>query len=102
LAQLGGNKKMRGYFQGYFQDNNLLLGQFEVRQELFWRIGLTAFGSAGQTAHTWGDYGMNRWNYAAGGGLRFTFDTKKHINVRLDYAIGKDSNGFYIAFNEAF
>jgi hypothetical protein len=45
---------------------------------------------------------MNRWNYAAGAGLRFTFDTKKHINVRLDYAVGKESNGFYIAFNEAF
>jgi len=102
LAQLGGNKKMRGYFQGYFQDNNLLLGQLEVRQELFWRIGVAAFGSVGQTAKTWGNYGMNRWNYAGGAGLRFTFDTKKHINVRLDYAVGKDSNGFYIAFNEAF
>ena len=102
LAQLGGNKKMRGYFQGYFQDNNLVLGQLEVRQELFWRIGITAFSSAGQTSESWGDYGMDRWNYAAGAGLRFTFDTKKHINVRLDYAVGKDSNGFYIAFNEAF
>jgi len=102
LAQLGGNKKMRGYFQGYFQDKNLLLGQLEIRQELFWRFGLAVFGSAGQTAANWGDYGMSRWNYAGGAGLRFVFDKTKHINVRLDYAVGKESSGFYIAFNEAF
>ena len=102
LAQLGGNKKMRGYFQGYFQDKKLALLQLEWRQELFWRIGLVAFGSTGQVAESFSDYGMNRWHYAGGGGLRFTFDTKKHINVRLDYALGKESSGFYISFNEAF
>ena len=102
LAQLGGNRKMRGYFQGYFQDNKLLLGQLEWRQELFWRIGVVGFGSLGQVANKIGDFGMDRWNYAGGAGLRFTFDTKKHINVRLDYAVGKNSSGFYISFNEAF
>ncbi|MBK6263797.1 BamA/TamA family outer membrane protein [Marivirga sp. S37H4] len=102
LAQLGGNKKMRGYFQGFFQDKNLLLGQLEVRQELFWRIGMTAFASTGQVAEKLDEFGMNRWNFAGGAGLRFRFDTKKKINVRLDYAIGKNSNGFYISFNEAF
>jgi outer membrane protein assembly factor BamA len=102
IAQLGGNKKMRGYFQGYFQDNNLLLGQLEWRQELFWRFGLVGFGSIGQVADKFSNYGMDRWHYAGGAGLRFAFDTKKHINVRLDYALGKESSGFYISFNEAF
>ncbi len=102
LAQLGGNKKMRGYFQGFFQDKNLLLAQLEVRQELFWRIGMTVFGSAGQVAKQLNEFGMKRWNYAGGAGLRFRFDTKKKINVRLDYAVGKNSNGFYVSFNEAF
>ena len=102
LAQLGGNRKMRGYFQGFFQDKNLLLGQLEVRQELFWRIGMTLFGSAGQVAESLDGFGMNRWNYAGGAGLRFKFDTKKNINIRLDYAVVKDSNGLYLSFNEAF
>ncbi len=102
LSQLGGNKKMRGYFQGYFQDKKLFLTQLEWRQELFWRIGAVAFGSAGQVAESFSQYGMDRWHFAGGGGLRFTFDTKKHINVRLDYAVGKESSGFYISFNEAF
>lgn len=102
LAQLGGNKKMRGYFQGYFQDNNLLLGQLELRQKLFWRIGMTIFGSAGQVAERIGDFKMNRWNYAGGAGLRYQFDKQKKVNIRLDYAIGKQSSGFYLSFNEAF
>ncbi len=102
LAQLGGNKKMRGYFQGFFQDKNLLLGQLEIRQELFWRIGMTVFGSAGQVAESLIGFGMSRWNYAGGAGLRFRFDMQKKINVRLDYAVGKNSSGFYISFNEAF
>jgi len=27
---------------------------------------------------------------------------KNHINLRLDFAVGKDSNGFYFAVGEAF
>lgn len=102
LAQLGGNKKMRGYFQGFFQDKKLLLGQLEIRQELFWRFGVVAFGSVGQVAEKFDEFGMDRWNYAGGAGLRFRFDMKKKINVRLDYAVGNNSSGFYISFNEAF
>lgn len=102
LAQLGGNKKMRGYFQGYFQDKNLLLGQLELRQKLFWRIGMTLFGSAGQVAQRIGAFGIDRWNFAGGTGLRYQFDTEKKVNIRLDYAVGKQSSGFYISFNEAF
>lgn len=102
LAQLGGNKKMRGYFQGYYQDKKLLLAQAEIRQHLFWRIGMVAFASFGEVAEEVNDFRFYNIRGAYGAGIRFLFEKSKHINVRLDYGVGKNSSGFYISFNEAF
>jgi len=46
--------------------------------------------------------GINHRLYTYGGGLRFKIDRESNVNIRFDYALGKNSSGFYIGFGEAF
>lgn len=102
LVQLGGTKKLRGYPDGKYRDRHLLLGQAEWRFPIFWRFkGAlfmatgTVFGTAGESLH---------WRPEGGGGLRFEFDKKQKIHLRMDYGIGdgRENSGFYLTFGEAF
>ena len=51
------------------------------------------------------DFGALNWNDALPGGgvgLRFTVAKRNHVNLRADYAWGKDSSAFYVSVLEAF
>lgn len=103
MARLGGNRKMRGFYEGFFTDNHGMALQAEIRQMLFWRIGITAFANAGQVASSMSDTGLSNFRFSYGGGLRFVFDKEKRVNLRFDYGMSAlGTSGFYIAFNEAF
>ena len=45
--EAGGMYRLRGYYRGRYIDNNIASFQVELRQKLFWRIGLAAFGGLG-------------------------------------------------------
>lgn len=102
LAQLGGQYIMRGYFEGRFRDKNLLVFQAEYRMPLFWRIGVVGFASLGHVAGKLGQLDPGKFKSAYGFGLRFLFDKKENIWVRLDFGFGKDSSGVYASVFEAF
>ncbi|MCC5920680.1 MAG: outer membrane protein assembly factor [Cyclobacteriaceae bacterium] len=103
MAQLGGNMKMRGYYQGFLTDNHALSLQAEIRQMIWWRIGAAVFASTGKVADQFSDFGSFDLRFAYGGGLRFQFDTEKKVNLRFDYGISPmGTSGFYVVFNEAF
>ena len=100
LARLGGNQRMRGYYQGRYTDNDMITLQVELRQRIWRRIGCTVWGGAGNVfssldrfdwSHTLPNYGV---------GLRW--ELKKRVNVRLDYEFGKKTSGFLLSINEAF
>lgn len=102
LATLGGTKRLRGYFEGKYRDQQAALVQAEFRTPTWWRLGAVAFGGTGlvwngqtavQASHL-------RWNYGAG--LRFALDHVQRINLRIDYGRGYRSNGFYVTIGEAF
>lgn len=102
MALMGGNKRMRGYFEGRFRDKAYSTLQTELRAPLFWRLGWTAFAGLGvvdenpflyQGANLKGSYGL---------GLRMLLDKKEHINIRVDYGRGSNSSGFYLTVTEAF
>jgi len=102
LTELGGPKKMRGYYQGRFRDDNAVLTQAELRFPLYKRLGAVALGSVAWLGNQ-GDF--VRWNdpkYAYGAGLRFTANRRDHLNIRLDYAIGSDGGNVYFTIGEAF
>ncbi len=102
LAQLGGGKIMRGYYQGRYTDKNLSALQTELRSVIYKRLGVALFGGMAIIGNGSPvlDFTSVYKNYGAG--LRFTLNRKEHLNLRLDYALGRQSSGFYLGFGEAF
>jgi outer membrane protein assembly factor BamA len=102
LSEMGGAKKLRGYFQGQLRDQNALLVQSEARFDIYKRLGGVVFGSTGWLGNQSDVIRFNHTKYSYGAGLRFTLNTKEHLNIRLDYALGKDVRNFYLTIGEAF
>ncbi|XOV66208.1 MAG: BamA/TamA family outer membrane protein [Fluviicola sp.] len=102
LSLLGGNQRMRGYFEGRYRDKQLVGWQAEYRTPVFWRIGVVAFAGNAVVADRISNL---QWKYirtAVGGGLRVRIDRERKINLRLDYAFSREGSGFYVTIGEAF
>lgn len=103
MGLLGGQESMRGYYLGRYRDRDIITLQAEYRWvPVFWRIGLAAFASLGDVAATAGDFDLGSFKYAYGLGLRFVFDPKQRLNLRLDFGFGRDTSGIYFTAAEAF
>jgi outer membrane protein assembly factor BamA len=102
LPMLGGNHKMRGYYEGRFRDNSMLLLQTEFRLQIFPRWFLNVFSSVGWVADSFDHLQMKHSRISGGLGIRFRIDKKQKINLRLDAATGKDGMKYYFTFNEAY
>lgn len=102
MPVIGGTKKMRGYFEGTYRDENLLMLQSEYRFPLFWRLGGVVFGGLGEVSDKPNQWNFDHVRYNMGAGIRFTLDKVQRINMRLDYGIGYRSTGFYLTIGEAF
>jgi len=99
-AQLGDDSRMRGYYRGRFNGNNMLSAQLELRQRIWNRLGCVAWIGAG---NVFSDNDRFAWrktlpNY--GIGLRWEF--KRRSNLRVDWGMGRKSNSFVLSINEAF
>lgn len=102
LSLLGGTKRMRGYYEGRYRDQNVALLQSELRFDLYKRLGGVVFGSAGILGDAQSWLRVNEPKVAYGAGLRFTMNRRDHLNIRLDYGMGRQSSGFYLTIGEAF
>ena len=100
LARMGGSRRMRGYYEGQYNDNCMITFQAELRQRIWRRIGAVAWGGAGNVFHCFNDF---RWDQTLpnyGIGLRWEF--KRRVNIRIDYGFGRHTSGFLFNINEAF
>jgi hypothetical protein len=102
MSDMGGGRLGRGYFGGRFRDRHLLFGQVEYRAHVWWRVGVAAFGGAGQVAHALADMEAGQWRVFGGGGLRFLIDEDAGASLRFDVGFGADSLGVYFDAGEAF
>lgn len=103
LSFLGGSKKMRGVYEGFFRDKNALLGQAELRWEVWKFIGLTGFGSLGFLGNEADVLRFKKPKYTYGAGLRITAQKKNHLNIRIDYGFSPYTDGnLYLTIGEAF
>jgi outer membrane protein assembly factor BamA len=105
-ANLGGTlydnaNLMRGVYEQRYRDRQMMTAQAELRQHLFWRLDAAAFIAAGQVGNNIQDYTFGGIHTAGGVGARFNFIRRDRVNLRFDYAFGKDP-GFYFAIGEAF
>ena len=103
-ATLGG--ALRGYYAGRFNDLCAISLQAELRQKIYKRLGVVAWGGAGNVFHDFGTFSWRETLPTYGVGLRY--ELRKNVNLRLDYGFGsRDSrrkliHGAVFSINEAF
>lgn len=100
LATVGSNDRMRGYYEGRYNDKNVIEGQVELRQHIKGRNGVVAWVAL---ANAFPDFKNIAWRYTlpnAGVGYRWEF--KKRINIRVDYGFTRNGGGLIFNINEAF
>jgi len=102
LPALGGQNRMRGYYQGRYRDKNYLTGQVEYRSYLWRRLGFVGFVGFGDVSPRIRDLKLRQFKTSYGGGLRFKFNQAEKVNLRVDFGFGKNTNGVYFGIEEAF
>lgn len=102
LAMLGGQDRLRGYEYDRFRDRSHVLVQQDIRFHIWGPLGGAVFGAAGRVAESVDGLASGTYHTAFGGGLRYFFNREEKMALRGDYAIGRDSQGIYLTFSEAF
>jgi outer membrane protein assembly factor BamA len=103
LPVLGGKSHLRGYFEGRYRDHNFLMFQSEYRQYFWKKLGFVVFAGFGDVSDEITDLNIKDLKYSFGGGLRYLFNKKENVNLRMDIGIGQDGNtGIYFGIEEAF
>jgi outer membrane protein assembly factor BamA len=103
LPALGGQNRMRGYFQGRYRDNVYTTLQLEYRQYFWQKFGFVVFGGVGDVASDLLKFKLDEFKHSLGLGLRFLFNRNEKVNLRMDVGFGKDGNsGVYFGLEEAF
>jgi hypothetical protein len=111
LPYLGDDQRARsgrGYTNGRFRGDHLVYGEVEYRFPI-WPctniIGGVLFVNAVTTSNSDPNKTVNLFQYirpAVGIGLRVMVNKHFRTNINLDYAIGKESSGFYFSGQETF
>ncbi len=102
LAPLGGDMIMRGYYEGRYLDNAMAATQVEYRFPVWRALGAVAFAGVGDVANNFYDFTLPDIKYSIGAGLRYVLIPEENLNIRLDFALGKETSNFYINISEAF
>jgi outer membrane protein assembly factor BamA len=99
----GTNNQLRGYVAGRYLSRYMVGTQLEYRLSLPMRFGIVAFGGVGEVVPG-GNQNFRRKNFLPSGGAggRFQLSKKYHLNLRVDYAQGKDTHTWSIGVGEAF
>lgn len=102
LPELGGQHRMRGYFEGRYRDKAYLMTQVEYRHKLGGPWGFVVFGAVGDVAPDLTLFHASDFKLAGGAGLRYLFNKEEKVNIRVDFGVGKDTHGVYFGLEEAF
>lgn len=102
LPALGGQNRMRGYYQGRYVDRYYVMAQAEYRQYFWKRLGFVVFGGLGDVAESFRGFDLTEFKVSFGAGLRFKFSQSEKVNLRVDLGFGRDRKGTYFGLEEAF
>ena len=102
LPTIGGRDMLRGFRQGMYRDNVLMLLQTEYRVPLYKRLKAAVFCAAGDVMNS-ENYQIDKLKVAYGAGLRYRLNDAR---VHLRFDVAKNNYGeklqFYITATEAF
>jgi outer membrane protein assembly factor BamA len=102
LPTVGGRDMLRGFRQGMYRQNVMLMAQTEYRLPIYKRLKAAFFCSAGDVMNSY-DYKSDKLKIAYGAGLRYRLNDAR-VHLRLDLARNNygDKLQFYITATEAF
>lgn len=100
MSGLGGSNTMRGYWEDRYNDKCAADITVELRQHLFSRFGMVAWGGVGSVFPRLPELFKSHALWNAGLGLRWEF--KQRVNIRVDYGFGQHQSGLVFSINEAF
>lgn len=98
----GLQNELRGYPAGRYIDKDMLATQAEYRLSLPWRLGLAAFAGLGEVAPSFSKFDAGNILPSGGVGPRFVLSSKYHVNLRADFAWGKNGRTFSMGLGESF
>ena len=98
----GTDNQLRGYTAGRFLDRYMMTTQLEYRLVLPWRLGMVGFAGLGGVIPGKDQLRTRKFLPAGGTGIRFLLSRKYHVNLRTDFAWGKDDFTWSMAMGEAF
>jgi len=98
----GANNELRGYTAGRYLDRFMTATQLEYRLVLPWRLGLVGFGGVGAVAPGGDQWRIDQLLPSGGTGIRYMLSKKYHVNLRTDFAWGKDNFTWSVGVGEAF
>jgi outer membrane translocation and assembly module TamA len=102
LAWFGSGVDLRGYTPGRYIGESMVALQAEWRWQASPRWGFVAFGGTGKVSGALGDIDTDAWLPAGGAGVRFRLTKALPLNMRADFAWGRDDSTFSLAVGEAF
>jgi hypothetical protein len=99
----GANNELRGYVAGQYLDRHMFATQFEYRLSLPKKFGLGAFTGVGEVVPGASQFfRVDNFLPDVGGGPRYELSSKYHVNLRADFARGKNSWTWGVGVGEAF
>jgi len=100
----GTSNELRGYTAGKYFDRYMFAAQVEYRLTLPYGIGLAAFSGIGEVIPGSSQILLKNNHFLpdVGGGPRYDLSRKYHVNLRADFARGRDSWTWSMGIGEAF
>jgi hypothetical protein len=102
MSWFGAGVDLRGYTPGRYIGESMIAAQAEWRWQATSRWGFTLFAGAGKVSGALGDIDTDSWLPAGGLGVRFKLVKALPLNMRADFAWGRDDSTFTLAIGEAF
>ncbi len=102
LPMFGGLNLLRGYYEGRYRGRSMLALQGECRLPLGRRVGLCGFAGLAQVQEKIALFELDGFHAAAGAGVRYKFNPRENLIIRLDAGFAGPSPAFYLTFAEAF
>ena len=94
--------RLRGFDDRRYQDNHMLLMQYELRGRIYKSLSGVLFHGLGTLSSDIKRLLGNRWLHGYGLGLRYVLNKRDHVNLRIDYARTIEGGNFYLTVKEAF
>lgn len=99
-AQMGGDYRMRGYYEGRYGGNRLLTTQLELRQHIWQGLGVAVWGGGGMALAPSERFAWRRVLPTYGVGVRWSLGGLSAL--RVDVAFGRGSHAIIFGMSEAF